>query len=407
MRIVQKPLRLGNTLKFTAPFICVSLSSCQSTPEMLAPASAVQSPKPNSPVARPDVPVKAAKKRSVPTTPQTIATGLTVPWALAFTPDGRTLVTERPGRIRVIQKGKLLSTPWRTLGVVKTGEMGLLGIALSPDFARNKHVFVVGTYAAGGRFVNRVIRLTDRQGRGADPKIIVDNIPAGPRHSGDAIAFGPDGTLYIATGDARRPQIAQNPSSLGGKILRYRPDGTIPPDNPFPGSPVYALGLRNPQGLAWDRATGTLFATDHGPSGFRNEGGLRHHDELNIIHAGANYGWPVVAGRSDDRRFTPPLLDWTPAIAPSGLAISGNSLYVGALKGQQLRRVDLARAPGSRLGWKVLKQQALFIGRPGRIRAVHVTPDGSLALTTSNRDDNSRRVYPGDDRVVRVNFSRQ
>lgn len=292
------------------------------------------------------------------------------------------------------------------MNVVNTGEMGLLGIALAPDFTRSRHVFVVGTYRASGRYINRVVRLTDRGGRGVDPKIIVDNIPAGPRHSGDAIAFGPDGMLYVATGDARQPSIAQDPRSLGGKILRYRPDGSIPADNPFRGSPVYALGLRNPQGMAWDNQTKTLFATDHGPSGFRNEGGKRHHDELNVIRPGANYGWPVVSGQSNDRRFTPPLVDWTPAIAPSGLAIRQGSLYTGALKGHQLRRIDVQRSSDSRLGWRVTQQQILLGRRIGRIRAVQIAPDGSIYLTTSNLDDNSRKRYPGDDKVVRLAPSR-
>jgi glucose/arabinose dehydrogenase len=333
---------------------------------------------------------------------QTVASGLVVPWAIGFVPDGRILVTERPGRIRVISKGKLLAKPWRTLGVYAKGEMGLLSLAVAPDFARSRHVFVVGTYRVRGQFVNQVVRLTDRGGVGVEPKVIVDGIPAGPRHSGDAIAFGPDGMLYVATGDARRPGIAQDRKSLGGKILRYRPDGSIPPDNPFKGSPVYAMGLRNPQGMAWDRKMGTLFATDHGPSGFVNEGGRRHHDELNVIRAGGNYGWPVVAGQSNDARFLPPLVDWTPAIAPAGLAYARGALYVGGLKGQQLRRVEVKRTPGTRLGWSVVRQSVLGRGKWGRIRAVSLGLDGGLYLSTSNLDDNSRRRFKGDDRVIRI-----
>ena len=332
---------------------------------------------------------------------KSVGSNLQVPWALAFAPDGRLFVTERAGRIRVIQNGRLLARPWRILNVVPTGEMGLLGIALAPDFVRSRHIYVVGTFRSAGKYVNRVIRLTDVKGQGVNPKVIVDNIPAGGRHAGDAVAFGPDGMLYVATGDARQPWLAQDKNSLAGKILRYRPDGTIPRDNPFSTSPIYALGLRNPQGLAWDSATKTLFATDHGPSGFRNEGGRRHHDELNVIRSGANYGWPIVAGTSQDKRFIPPLVDWTPAIAPAGLVFSKGSLFVGGLKGQQVRRVVVQRTSNSRLGWRVVSQQVLLHRRMGRIRAVTSAPDGSLYLTTSNRDQISSQAFRGDDHIYR------
>ena len=332
---------------------------------------------------------------------ETVASGLEVPWALAFAPDGRLFVTERPGRVRVIHKGRLRPEPWATLGVEATGEAGLMGIALAPDFARSGHVFVVGTFQRGSQLVNRVLRLTDRDGRGRDTKVIVDKIPAATQHAGDALAFGPDGMLYVATGDVRQPRLAQDRRSLAGKILRYRADGTVPPDNPFPGSPVYALGLRNPQGLAWS-AGGELFATDHGPSGFRNEAKRRHRDELNVIRRGANYGWPVVAGASQDKRFLPPLAAWTPAIAPSGLAFHRGQIFVAALRGQQLRRVTLRRAPGSRTGWRVDGQQALLHRQLHRLRAVATGPNGALYFTTSNRDQLSSKRLPGDDRVLRL-----
>ncbi len=353
---------------------------------------------------------KTAKPSTKPLRPvyEVVASNLVVPWDLAFAPDGRIFVTERPGRIRVIQNGKLRAAPWRTLNVRAVGEAGLLGIALSPDFARTGYVYVVGTFAGRGRLVNRVIRLTDRNGTGQSPVVIVDNIPAWPYHAGDALDFGPDGMLYVATADARTPEIAQNPRSPGGKILRYRPDGTIPPDNPLPGSPVYALGQRNPQGLAWHPQTRDLFATEHGPSGFANEGKREGHDELNVILPGANYGWPNVAGNVEDKRFVSPLADWTPAIAPSGLAIyngrefpwKGN-LFVGGLRGQQIRRLVVASAPGSRTKWRVISQQALFHQKLGRIRAVVMAPDGHLYFTTSNRDGR-RKPFSRDDRVLRI-----
>src|SRR5439155_375202 len=159
---------------------------------------------------------------------------------------------------------------WATLAVEATGEAGLMGITIAPDFPTSRAVFVVGTFASGGGLVNRVVRLTEANGHGGSPTTIVDNIPAGSLHAGDAIAFGPDGMLYVATGDAREPSRAADQSSLAGKILRYTADGHVPSDNPSAGSPVYAFGFRNPQGLAWGMG-GQLFATDHGPSGFANE----------------------------------------------------------------------------------------------------------------------------------------
>jgi glucose/arabinose dehydrogenase len=332
----------------------------------------------------------------------TVARGLEVPWALAFTSDGRIFITERAGRIRVIENGRLRDALWATLRVHPTGEAGLMGIAVAPDFATSRHVFVVGTFDAGGSLVNRVVRLTDVAGRGESATVIVDGIPAAQFHAGDAVAFGPDGMLYVATGDARQPGLAQRDASLAGKILRYRPDGTIPPDNPNPRSPVYAKGVRNVQGLAWDPASGAMFATEHGPSGFPNEWFRHDRDELNAIRAGANYGWPSAAGPSTDRRFVPPIVSWSaPGIAPSGIAFYSGSVYVAALKGQQLRRIRLARDSSSRAGWRAESQEVLLGGTHGRLRAVAIGFDGMLYVTTSNRDG---RAAPGrfDDMVLRL-----
>jgi aldose sugar dehydrogenase len=332
----------------------------------------------------------------------TIARGLEVPWALAFANDGRIFVTERAGRIRVIESGRLREAPWATVHVHATGEAGLMGIALAPDFATSRYVFVVGTFEVSGSLVNRVVRLTDVAGRGESASVIVDGIPAAQFHAGDAVAFGPDGMLYVATGDARQPGLAQRDASLAGKILRYRPDGTMPPDNPHPRSPVYAKGVRNVQGLAWDPATGALFATEHGPSGFPNEWFRHDRDELNAIRAGANYGWPSVAGPSTDRRFVPPIVSWSsPGIAPSGIAFHSGSVYVAALKGQQLRRIRLVADSSSPARWRAESQEVLLDGTHGRLRAVAVGPDGMLYVMTSNRDG---RAAPRslDDLVLRI-----
>jgi len=337
----------------------------------------------------------------------TVASGLEVPWAMAFAPDGRIFVTERPGRVRVIQKGALLPKPWVTVEVVADGEAGLMGIALAPDFASSRHVFVCATQRDGKRLVNRIIRFTDRDGAGVEAVVIVDGIPSAEFHAGDAVAFGPDGMLYVATGDARSPGNAQDMKSLAGKILRYRPDGTIPTDNPVKGSPVYAAGVRNVQGLAWDPASGQLFASEHGPSGFPNEWFKQNNDELNAIRAGGNHGWPSVVGESNSMKFTPPILAWNPGIAPSGLAFySGreanwrSTLFVGSLKAEHLRRITVARDTTLRSGWRVVSEGRLF-SEVGRVRAVAMGPDGSLYFTSSNRDG---RGVPrrGDDHIYRL-----
>lgn len=338
---------------------------------------------------------------------EVFATGLETPWGMSFAPDGRLFVTERAGRVRVVERGRLRPTPWATLPVAFTRGAGLLGIAVAPDFARSRAVYVAATFpAAGGGLENRVVRLTDRAGVGVAPTTILTGLPAFQVHAGSAVAFGPDRLLYVTVGDARQPERVGTPGWLGATILRVRPDGTVPRDNPVPGSPVYATGLRNAQGLAW-LADGALFATDHGPSGWPGERGLRHRDELNEIRAGANYGWPRAAGLERADGATPPLTEWTPAIAPSGLAAYTGpvaawrgSLFVGALWGRQLRRVALARGAGGR--HRVTAEEPLLADSLGRVRAVAMGPDGFLYVTTSNRELRDPRLPAAEDRVLRL-----
>lgn len=342
-----------------------------------------------------------------PVAVETVATGLVVPWALAFAPDGRMFLTERPGRIRMIGENGLEPEPWATLDVAATQEAGLLGIALAPDFPVSGQIFVAGTFVQGDRLVNRVVRLTESGGRGTKPTVVVDEIPAFGFHAGSALSFGADGFLYVTTGDARRPELAQDPRSPAGKVLRVQAAGRPAPGNPDPATRVWALGVRNPQGLAWHPETDALFATDHGPSGAPNEGFRRNNDEVNVILRAANYGWPRAAGRRH-QGFLAPLVLWSPALAPSGLAFydgphapwRGN-LFVGTLRGQQLQRLVLASDPDGPLGWRVLSQEALLDKAVGRIRAVTMGPDGYLYITTSNREG---RGSPStlDDRVLRV-----
>ncbi len=339
----------------------------------------------------------------------TVARGLAVPWDLAFAPDGRIFVTERAGRIRVIENGVLRPAPWATLDVARRSEMGLMGIALAPDFARTGHVYVVGTFAVGEeRTENRVYRLTERAGRGVEPRLMLEGIPAARYHAGAALRFGPDGMLYLTTGDATRPGSAQDTASLAGKVLRMRPDGGVPADNPVPGSYAFARGVRNPQGLAWHPRTGDLFAPDHGPTRLPREWFRAGRDELNAIVPGGNYGWPRAAGDQGGDRYLRPLVEWTPAIAPGAMVFyTGgdfpwrDNAFVAALRGKQLLRVVLERAPGGRGGWRAVASEPLFRGALGRIRAVAMGPDGHLYLTTSNRDGRGE-PSPGDDLLLRV-----
>jgi aldose sugar dehydrogenase len=369
----------------------------------------------------------------------TIAVGLAVPWDLAFTPDGRILVTERVGRIRVIGDGLLRPEPWAELNVFADHpdllpESGLLGIALAPDFARSGNVYVFATVstapanpllrlfdrvarrfrrgvtgAPDTRWQSRVYRLTDRGGYGTDKRVIIDDLPASYYHAGGALAFGPDGRLYLTTGDVLDPGRAQDPASLVGAVLRYEPDGAVPLDNPFPDSPVYALGLRNPQGMAWHPETGELFVTEHGPSFLPHEDGRHGKDEINVIVPGGNYGWPVVAGDTDgDGLFLPPIIEWTPAIAPPGLTFYtgcelpwNGDLLVTGLRGQQLRRLSLDADPAHPVGWRVAGEEVLLENALGRIRRVAMGPDGHLYLTTSNRDGRGQPRHD-DDLLLRV-----
>ena len=215
--------------------------------------------------------------------------GLDTPWAVDFAPDGRIFITERLGRIRVVEGGRLLPEPWMTLEVQAVGEAGLMGLALDPQFAQNRFVYVAYTYrASNGRLQNRLVRLREDQksGKGSLDKVLIDNVAGANNHDGGRVKFGPDGKIYWTMGDAQTTRFAQDLRSLNGKILRINADGTTPTDNPFANSYVYSYGHRNPQGLAWQFKTQRLYSTEHGPSGF--QGCCR--DELNYIEPGKNYG---------------------------------------------------------------------------------------------------------------------
>ena len=315
---------------------------------------------------------------------------LVIPWSVDFASDGRIFITERPGRIRVIRDGRLDPQPWATVQVAHVGEGGLLGLVLAPDFATSRFLYVYYTYRDEGRVLNRVVRMVDRDGRGQVDRVIIERIPGTAVHDGGRLKFGPDGKLYVTTGDAREPSQAQNRSSLAGKILRLNPDGSIPDDNPFPGSPIYSFGHRNPQGLAWHPDSRTMYAAEHGPSG---DLGLCCRDEVNVIEAGKNYGWPEASGRGGAPRFVDPIADsgsnetW----APSGILVPSRgtwrgSLLMTALRGTHLRRLVLSGPDFTR----VSSQEVYFRGELGRLRDVIQGPDGTIYLITNNTDGRGR-----------------
>lgn len=318
---------------------------------------------------------------------EVVATRLEVPWALAFTPDGRLFVTERPGRIRVVRAGRVEPEPIARIPVAPVGEGGLMGLALDPAFAEKGYLYACYTTETRGVLINRVVRLTFNEGRASGERVLLDNLPGARIHDGCRLKFGPDGKLYVTMGDAAEPGLAQRLDSLAGKILRLNADGTVPADNPFPGSPVYSLGHRNPQGLAWDYA-GRLFAAEHGPWG---------HDEVNHILPGRNYGWPEVRGRGRDDRFVEPVIEsGSDTWAPSGIAFLGNDLFIAALRGQRLLRLTFSPD-----GNGVLRVATLLERAYGRLRDVVVGLDGKLYVTTSNRDGRGL-PSPDDDRILKV-----
>jgi glucose/arabinose dehydrogenase len=315
----------------------------------------------------------------VPTAFEDLVTGLDVPWGLAFLPDGSALVSERESaRIRQVTASGQVSEVGTVPDVVAENEGGLLGLATPPG---QPIVYAYFTAAED----NRVVRMSFDGGALGQPEVVIDGIPKAGNHNGGRLAFGPDGMLYVSTGDAGQPDRAQDLESLGGKILRLSPDGTVPADNPFAGSPVFSYGHRNVQGLAFDQ-DGRLWASEFGQDTW---------DELNLIEAGGNYGWPVVEGVGDDDRFAEPVATWsTDDASPSGIAYVRDTVFLAALRGERLWQVPV---PDGVAGTPT----EFAAGEFGRLRHAALAPDGSLWVLTNNTDGRGE-PRDGDDRILRV-----
>ncbi len=377
--------------------------------------------------------VLAAAAPTPSLTIDTLATGLVIPWGIAVAPDGRVFVTERAGRLRLITATGLAPEPLMTPIVHAVDstwhpESGLMGIALAPDFATTGHAYLSATVVrdpvpTAPSFVtrvrnrvgmgstatdalpyeNQVIRITINDSTASDPVVIARGIPTNHYHAaGGAIAFGPDGRLYLTVGDGRRPHLAQT-EALVGKLLRFEADGSIPASNPRSGSPIFATGLRNTQGLAW-LSGGALIGIEHGPSGVDEGLDLSGRDELNVLVRGGTYGWPASYGWEGSTAHTASIWVWGRSVAPAGLAVYAGpyapwagSVLVARLRGG-LERLELAHVKG---GWRAQAHELLPLPTLGRLRSVVVGGDGSVYLTTSNRDVRGT-AGPHDDLLLRV-----
>jgi len=322
-----------------------------------------------------------------PTVAETIATGLQSPWGLAFLPDGSALVSERDtGQIKRIPPGGGGASAIGTVPAVKHGgEGGLLGIAVASTFSQDRLLYAYLTADDGNRVVRMQVSAEFHLGA---PQPVLTGIPAGRVHNGGRLAFGPDGMLYVTTGDGSSRSRSQDRKSLAGKILRVTADGKSAPGNPFPGSPVWTYGHRNVQGVAWDDQ-GRMWADEFGQDTW---------DELNLIRPGSNYGWPVVEGKAGKARYVDPLVQWRPSDAsPSGITIADGSVWIAALRGARLWQVPLTSSG-------VGTPKAWFVGDYGRLRNVAVAPDKSLWLVTNNTDGRGS-PRSGDDRIVRITLT--
>jgi glucose/arabinose dehydrogenase len=330
---------------------------------------------------------------------ETVAENLDVPWSIAWAPDGTIFFTERNGNLRIIQDGIVLEKPSLSLDVGGV-EGGLLGIAMDPNYSENHYIYLYYTYNNFLETNNKVVRYIESNLTLSEDKVIIENIPGGPFHDGGRIKFGPDGKLYITTGDAGNAELSQDKNSVAGKILRINSDGSIPKDNPVSNSPIYSYGHRNPQGLDWDES-GNLVATEHGPSGWHGVA----HDEINVIVPGKNYGWPDIIGSETMEGLVTPIFNtgddtWAPSGAEfyDGDKIPqwSGKFFVATLRGNHLHMFDFDLEKN-----KVISDQKLFEGDFGRLRDVTTGPDGYLYVLTSNQDGRGAPEI-NDDRILRI-----
>ena len=311
----------------------------------------------------------------------TVATDLEAPWGIDFLPDGTALVSERDTtKVLAIENGSV-RTVGEVGGAAPQGEAGLLGLAVSPTYDEDSLVYAYFTSPVD----NRVVKMTFDGDRLGPPEVVLDGIPSGFIHDGGRLEFGPDGHLYVSTGETGEEQLAQDPSSLGGKILRITTDGRPAPGNPVAGSPVWTMGHRNVQGLAFDDRE-RLWASEFGESTW---------DELNQIQKARNYGWPLVEGKGDLAEYRNPFAQWRTAEAsPSGLAYRDGSLWMASLRGERLWQIEVGRD-------SISEPKDHFVGSYGRLRTVVVAPDGNLWVSTSNRDGRGDPAAK-DDRILEI-----
>ena len=336
---------------------------------------------------------------------ETVASNLQVPWSIAFAPDNRIIFTERPGRVRVIENGRLRPEPLGVVSDVESrSESGLMGLALHPQFGSNRWLYLAYAYNQGGQQFVRVVRYRESGAQLTDRALMIEGILAAPNHAGCRLRFGPDGKLYVTTGDATDGNLAQKMDSLSGKTLRLNDDGTVPADNPFVNQKgvrpeIWTAGHRNAQGLDWQPGTNLMFQTEHGPSGFDGPGGG---DEVNIVERGKNYGWPTIHHMETGGGLEAPLLEYTPAVAPaSGMFYRGamfpqfrGNFFFGNLRGQTIIRLVLD-------GRRVVSQERLLDKQYGRIRDVAEGPDGAIYFSTSNKDGRGSPAGD-DDRILKL-----
>jgi glucose/arabinose dehydrogenase len=356
------------------------LAGCASDEEPSGLGSPQPAPQPTTRTASPD----ASEQAQGPTNPRvvrTIASGLEVPWGLTFLPDGTALVGERDSTRVLAVEGKQV----REVGTIDEaspqGEAGLLGLATSPSYDEDQLVYAYVSTASD----NRVVRMTYDGQQLGEPEAVLTGIPNGFIHDGGRLLFADDGTLFVSTGETGEPPLAQEASSLAGKVLHITADGKPAPDNPVQDSPVWSMGHRNVQGLAFDDE-GRLWATEFGQETW---------DELNLVQRSGNYGWPLVEGKGDLEEYRNPHVTWSTADAsPSGLAFANGSLWAGALRGERLWEIPVN-------GDGTAAPKDWFVGDYGRIRTVTVAPNGNLWVTTSNRDGRGAPA-PEDDRILEI-----